>query len=67
MWGWSYRFEAYVPTSKRERGYYAMPLLWQENVIAWANAKVIDERLQIEIGYVSEAASPLKFRPALET
>ncbi|WP_308986642.1 hypothetical protein [Thalassobacterium sedimentorum] len=29
MWGWSYRFVAYVPASKRERGYYALPLLWQ--------------------------------------
>ena len=67
LWGWSYRFEAYVPASKRERGYYAMPLLWQEQVIGWANAKVVDERLQIEVGYVNEPASPLKFRRALET
>lgn len=44
-----------------------MPLLWQEQVIGWANAKVIDERLQIEIGYVNEPTSPLKFRRALET
>ncbi|MGJ8651315.1 MAG: DNA glycosylase AlkZ-like family protein [Opitutaceae bacterium] len=67
LWGWSYRFEAYIPASKRARGYYAMPLLWQEKVIAWANAKVIDERLDVEVGYVSEPASQSKFRRALET
>lgn len=37
LWGWSYRFEAYVPAAKRERGYYAMPVLWQDEVIGWAN------------------------------
>ncbi|MBC2600311.1 DNA glycosylase AlkZ-like family protein [Puniceicoccus vermicola] len=67
LWGWSYRFEAYVPTSKRVRGYYAMPLLWRENVTGWANAKVLDERLHVEVGYVRKPTSPLKFRCALET
>ena len=49
------------------RGYYAMPLLWQENVIGWANAKVVDARLDVEVGFVSEPTSQLKFRRALET
>ncbi|WPJ96554.1 hypothetical protein SH580_02410 [Coraliomargarita algicola] len=38
-----------------------------EQVIGWANAKVIDERLQVEIEFVSEPTSSLKFRRELET
>jgi uncharacterized protein len=30
LWGWTYRFEAYVPERNRRRGYYAMPLLWMD-------------------------------------
>lgn len=41
LWGWDYRFEAYTPAEKRVRGYYAMPLLWGDRVIGWANAGVI--------------------------
>lgn len=37
LWGWQYRFEAYTPIPKRVRGYYAMPMLWQEEVVGWAN------------------------------
>lgn len=37
LWGWRYRFEAYVPAEKRQLGYYAMPLLWRDHVIGWAN------------------------------
>ena len=33
LWGWAYRFEAYTPAPKRVRGYYALPLLWQDHVI----------------------------------
>ena len=37
LWGWSYRFEAYTPVKKRVRGYYAMPMLWGEQFVGWAN------------------------------
>ena len=37
LWGWQYRFEAYTPVAKRIRGYYAMPLLWGNDVVGWAN------------------------------
>lgn len=33
LWDWSYRFEAYIPAAKRERGYYALPLLWRDEII----------------------------------
>jgi uncharacterized protein YcaQ len=37
LFGWEYRFEAYTPQSKRKFGYYALPLLWRDRVIGWAN------------------------------
>ena len=40
LWGWEYRLEAYTPPAKRKFGYYALPLLWRDDVIGWANASV---------------------------
>ncbi|MEM9586738.1 MAG: crosslink repair DNA glycosylase YcaQ family protein [Planctomycetota bacterium] len=62
LWDWTYRFEAYVPAAKRERGYYAMPVLWRDNVIGWANANVMDGRLQVEFGYVLKRPRAKLFR-----
>ena len=53
LWGWAYRFEAYTPAPKRQRGYYALPMLWRGRVIGWANAHVAEGRLRLEPGYVS--------------
>jgi uncharacterized protein YcaQ len=55
LWGWAYRFEAYNPPAKRRYGYYALPLLWREQVIGWANVSVKDGELVSEIGYASRA------------
>src|SRR5205085_8763443 len=54
LWGWEYRFEAYTPPAKRVRGYYAMPLLWGDQVIGWANAVGVGGRLDIELGFVAK-------------
>ena len=56
FWGWTYRFEAYTPPAKRVRGYYALPLLWHEQVIGWANVGQRDGRLSVDLGYVSGRA-----------
>jgi uncharacterized protein YcaQ len=53
LWGWAYRFEAYTPAPKRVRGYYALPLLWHEQVIGWGNVSVTDGQLQAELGYAA--------------
>jgi uncharacterized protein YcaQ len=53
FWGWKYRFEAYTPAPKRIFGYYAMPLLWRDQVIGWANLGVAGGKLQAEFGYVA--------------
>jgi len=52
LWGWPYRFEAYTPVSKRKLGYYALPLLWRDRVIGWANVAVKNGSLQADCGYV---------------
>ena len=53
LWGWTYRFEAYTPATKRKLGYYAMPLLWREHVIGWANLSVKNGELEANIGYIA--------------
>jgi uncharacterized protein len=66
LWGWAYRFEAYVPASKRVRGYYALPLLWRGQVIGWANAAARDGRLVVHCGYVrGKAPRDTRYRAAL--
>lgn len=51
LWGWAYRFEAYTPVAKRVRGYYALPLLWGDRVIGWANARVEQGALEVDVGF----------------
>ena len=46
LWGWRYKFEAYMPAPKRQLGYYALPLLWHDRVIGWANVSAREGRLQ---------------------
>jgi uncharacterized protein len=53
LWDWAYRFEAYTPVSKRQWGYYALPMLWREHVIGWANVSVSGNTLAIDAGYVA--------------
>ena len=67
LWGWAYRFEAYTPAPKRVRGYYALPLLWREQVIGWGNVSVAHGQMHAEFGYVAGAPpSDAAFNPALE-
>jgi hypothetical protein len=67
FWGWAYRFEAYTPPARRRLGYYALPLLWRDQVIGWGNLAVADGTLQAELGYVTGRAPRERgFRPALE-
>jgi hypothetical protein len=62
LWGWQYRFEAYTPVKKRVRGYYAMPMLWGDEFIGWANvgwprrsreaAEAGADTLDVQVGFV---------------
>ncbi|MGH9872254.1 MAG: DNA glycosylase AlkZ-like family protein [Pyrinomonadaceae bacterium] len=66
FWGWPYRFEAYVPPAKRLRGYYAMPLLWGETVVGWANVSVAGGDLNVELGFVEKRPREKQFRLELD-
>ena len=66
LWGWTYKFEAYTPASRRSFGYYALPMLWQERVIGWANVAVRAGRVEAEFGYVERKPKGVAFRNALE-
>ncbi len=71
LWGWEYRFEAYTPVAKRICGYYALPLLWGDDIIGWVNASKgeVDSRgqrkLDLEIGYVGKKPSGAAYKAAL--
>jgi len=66
FWGWQYRFEAYTPPSKRKLGYYALPLLWRDEVVGWGNLSVRDGRLTSELGFVTERPREPAFARELE-
>jgi len=66
FWGWDYRFEAYTPPAKRRFGYYALPLLWRDDVIGWANAAAVAGTLQVSVGFAKARPRGPAFRRALE-
>jgi uncharacterized protein YcaQ len=66
LWGWAYRFEAYTPPAKRQRGYYAMPLLWKDDIVGWANATVREGRLNIDVGFAKSFPRSAAFRHELK-
>ena len=67
LWGWTYKFEAYTPAPQRQFGYYALPLLWHDRVIGWANVSAPEGRPQPVFGYV-DGRKPhgAAFRAALD-
>jgi uncharacterized protein YcaQ len=66
FWEWTYRFEAYTPQAKRVRGYYALPLFWDDRVIGWANASVKGGKLDVELGFVEKRPDDGEFRSELD-
>ena len=66
LWNWEYRFEAYTPIVKRKLGYYAMPLLWRDSIIGWANVAVKNGALACDIGYVGSPPRERSFKRELE-
>jgi uncharacterized protein YcaQ len=66
FWGWAYRFEAYTPVPKRKLGYYALPLLWRDDVIGWANVAVRNGALEASVGYVASAPRDRAFKSELD-
>lgn len=66
FWGWAYRFEAYTPASKRKLGYYALPLLWRDQMIGWANLSWRAGVLDAAFGFVNSRPAEPAFERALE-
>lgn len=66
LWGWTYRFEAYTPVAKRKLGYYAMPLLWRDRVIGWANLSVKNGELDSNLGYIESPPTDRAFKRELD-
>lgn len=65
LWGWAYRFEAYTPRLKRKLGYYALPMLWRDRVVGWANVSNRDGELDAECRYVRSRPRDRGFTIAL--
>ena len=65
FWGWAYRFEAYTPAAKRKLGYYALPLLWRDQVIGWGNVSQRDAVLETSLGFTGARPSEPAFERAL--
>jgi uncharacterized protein YcaQ len=66
FWRWPYRFEAYTPAPKRQLGHYALPLLWREQVLGWANVCVRDGRLMPEVGFFGPRVADADFANAVD-
>jgi uncharacterized protein len=51
LWGFDYTWEAYVPASKRKRGYYALPVLSGTELVGHVDMKA--DRTKRRLGVVS--------------
>lgn len=56
LWGWRYKFEAYTPAPQRRYGHYALPLLWRDHVIGWANVSAGSHEPRAAFGWVAGGA-----------
>jgi hypothetical protein len=45
--------------------HYAMPMLWGEQILGWANLKVVDRQLQHELGFAGPQPCGSAFQLAL--
>jgi len=66
LWQWDYRFEAYTPPAKRRYGYYALPLLWRDRVIGWANVALNANGLDVRTRFVDKKPQSARFVRELE-
>jgi len=66
FWGWAYRFEAYTPRTKRKLGYYALPLLWRDQIVGWGNVSMQAGRLECRLGFTQRRPRERAFEDALE-
>ena len=66
LWGWDYRFEAYTPAAKRRYGYYALPLLWRDRVVGWANVVSTSRGFDVQTGFADRKPRDVRFGRELD-
>jgi uncharacterized protein YcaQ len=66
FWGWAYRFEAYTPLAKRKLGYYAMPLLWRDQVIGWVNIANGERGMSVSPGYITDEPNETAYKQGFD-
>jgi uncharacterized protein len=66
FWGWAYRFEAYTPAPRRKLGHYALPLLWRDRIVGWANVAVRGGSMHPSIGFAGGMPTDAGFRAAVD-
>jgi hypothetical protein len=66
LWGWAYRFEAYTPAARRQYGYYALPVLWADRLVGWANVAAPGGTLDAALGFVGGRPRGRAFGRALD-
>ena len=66
LWNWAYRFEAYTPAPKRLRGHDALPLLWRDQTIGWANLSTQGGVLTPDVGFVGTPPKDRALKVALD-
>lgn len=66
LWGWVYRFEAYTPPPKRQFGYYALPLLWRDQMLGWVNVRRTAGGLDLDYGWIGETPRGRDFTRGLD-
>lgn len=66
LWNWAYRFEAYVPAPRRTMGHYALPVLWGEQMVGWANLRKERGRLTHQLGFATTRPRGAGFQRAID-
>ena len=67
LWGWSYRFEAYMPQHSRQFGYYALPMFWRNQAIGWVNiSKGKNGKIDVDRGFAKTRVYGLDFEHSYE-
>jgi uncharacterized protein YcaQ len=66
LWGWAYRFEAYTPAAKRKLGYYALPLLYGDRAIGWANVTANASQFNCQLGFAATRPRDKRFQRELD-
>ncbi len=49
LWGFDYTWEAYTPPAKRQRGYYALPVLAGTELIGHVDPKADREKRRLQV------------------